>query len=257
MKNLATLSAAIALVLGVNSHVFAADTTATTTTTAAATARAQTMLASLLKRFDLNNDGQITLDEVQAVRDAAFTKADTNSNAYLSTDELTALHTAEHQARAAEMFTTLDSNSDSKLSAAKLAAGSPHPVVDATRAQAHFTALDTDADGFVSLAELQAGVPPQGGHGGHRGGGQGHLAQSQGGHGRHRGGEQGHRAQLDTDSDGKISRTEYVSNVPLFDKFDTNSDGIITADEITTKLTQAPTGEGRGFGRPAGRGFAR
>ena len=50
---------------------------------------------------------------------------------------------------------------------------------------------------------------------------------------------------LDTDSDGRISRTEAASNASVseqFSRYDQNANGYIERDEVTT-ANQAPAGE--------------
>ena len=42
-------------------------------------------------------------------------------------------------------------------------------------------------------------------------------------------------ARLDSDSDQSISQDEFVNNVPLFDKFDIDSNGIVTKEELNVR----------------------
>jgi hypothetical protein len=99
-----------------------------------------------------------------------------------------------------------------------------------TQRTTRFAELDKNKDGFLSEEEraagraggpppgAQAGGPPPGGGGG---------------------------GNMDTNSDGKISKAEYIANNGLFARVDTNKDGKIDAAE---RAAMPARGGGRGPG---------
>lgn len=150
----------------------------------------------LLAQFDLNQDGQIGLDEVQLVHSERFSAADSDGNGVLTAAELQAAKAAEHQERLTQHFDKLDSDADGVLTEAEL-------PLQGVR-------LDSDGDGAITVEEFQA-LPPRGQH------------------------HPNPLERLDNDGDGMISEAEFVNNVPLFDHLDTDEDGIITPEELAVK----------------------
>ncbi len=83
--------------------------------------------------------------------------------------------------------------------------------------QDHFTQLDENSDGYIDETEASKKRPP-------------HLGKR----------NRGFLKRFDTDSDGKVSKTEFTgSSASRFDRLDKNGDGYI--DE-----TEAPKGPPRG-----------
>ncbi|OAD22434.1 EF hand domain protein [Candidatus Thiomargarita nelsonii] len=137
MKTIVTLSSAIALSLSLGA---VADN------------------GNRLAKFDVNQDGSITRDEVQIVLNERFTTADTDGDGFLSLDEMSAAYKQRKQQRAAEHFAEMDSNKDGSLSLAEFQAsqslkfyrGRKHRSTPEQR----FSRLDQDGDGLLSDTEL-------------------------------------------------------------------------------------------------------
>lgn len=90
----------------------------------------------LLERFDLNEDGQIGLDEVQLVHTELFSIADSDGDGFLTVEELQTAKEAEQQERLAQH---------------SVRRGRPHPLP--------LDRLDNDGDGMISEAEFINNVP--------------------------------------------------------------------------------------------------
>jgi Ca2+-binding EF-hand superfamily protein len=109
----------------------------------------------------------------------------------------------------------------------------------------HFGQMDADGNGFASAEELESFKAQM------REQYQNQEAQTQCGHRKHRGqgrggfGKGNRHQRLDNDGDGQISRDEFINNVPMFDRFDANNDGILTQEELAKKCERS----GRGYGR--------
>lgn len=114
-----------------------------------------------------------------------------------------------------DQFTTqLDLNGDGQIT---------QDEVQALRSE-FFDSVDTNADGFLTNEELQAakGTPAI------------PLL------GNKKFGCEANFNRLDNNQDGLISKAEFVNNVPLFDKFDLDGDGIISAEELTLSRPHQP-----------------
>ena len=98
------------------------------------------------EQFDTNNDGQITQDEIAAMRSERFAKADTDGDGFITLDELTAQSVKRAEERAAGMMEKLDTDGDGKLSEEDMAQSS--------RAGRMFERLDQDNDGVITKAEF-------------------------------------------------------------------------------------------------------
>lgn len=110
--------------------------------------------AKLLDTFaeiDMNADGQISAEEIDAHRAARFAAADANQDGALDATELATMHEAEVAEmlarRSAMMIERHDDNGDGTLSADELGEG---PL------ERRFAVLDTDNDGLISQAEAEA-----------------------------------------------------------------------------------------------------
>jgi len=125
--------------------------------------RIQARIDRLMERFDVNQDEQITLDEVQLVRTA------------------------------------------------------------------HFDEMDVDGNGLVNFAELESFRTQEqyqnGAIANRRGNGQGMGGCLGNGFGNQ-------LERLDNYGDGQISISEFTANVPLFDRFDADENGIVTMEEL-------------------------
>lgn len=103
--------------------------------------------------LDLNGDGQITRDEMQARGEQRFKDADTNGDGFLSMDEMKAQMIKEMEARAdkygARMMERKDANGDGQLSLEEM-----RPTEK--RQDKMFSRFDSDGDGVISEAEFNA-----------------------------------------------------------------------------------------------------
>ncbi len=180
-----------------------------------------------MQQFDFNQDNVITLDEVQKIRDLDFTQADTNQDGFLNLEELTLMATQKRQQHFQEKFNFLDVNKDGNISTEELL---QQPAGDIERKKARFQAMDTNQDGGISFEEFQQGKLKKGQHF------MKHLHGLEGKCNDQQSCLQSRFQMLDADKDSKISRLEFVHNIPLFTKFDLNNDGVITREEIAQQL---------------------
>lgn len=66
--------------------------------------------------LDVDGNGEITAEDLTALRDNRFAEMDSNSDGVITRDEFVAVQTARTEARAAEMFERLDADGDGTLS---------------------------------------------------------------------------------------------------------------------------------------------
>ena len=79
------------------------------------TAQRQAQLDKKFAKFDANQDGQLTMNEVKGKRGGVAKKADINKDGVITK--------AEHTAHANSMFARMDKNKDGKISGAEMKAG--------------------------------------------------------------------------------------------------------------------------------------
>ncbi len=132
----------------------------------------QARVTEILSRFDLNQDGQIGLDEVQSIHGDEFAKLDLDSNGLISFAEFQQAaprhggmgkggmgkggrghHPPAMNGCPTAATTTTDTTTDTTTTRCQ------PPADRAQHQQAHFTRLDTDGDGQVSKAEFVANLP--------------------------------------------------------------------------------------------------
>lgn len=220
MKTIITLSSAIALAISAHASFAGSDNdmgfgpkAKEGNWSARQQARTERRVEKMMARFDTNKDGQITLDEVQAVRQARFQKMDTDGNGGVSLEEFKAFKSQKRRP-------PRRSQADER--------GSQNQGMGSPNAQ--------DEDGERR---------------GNRPGGPNRQDQNNGwmGKGKRDFGPKGQcnksykkgkrlKARfnrLDQDNNGQISLEEFSAKVPLFRKFDTNHDGVITKAELSQK----------------------
>ncbi|NJO14641.1 MAG: hypothetical protein HC877_02530 [Thioploca sp.] len=129
------------------------EVTTETNTAEPTTVLSDDNVAQVITPLDLNGDGQITQDEVQALQSEFFDSADTNADGFLTHEELQ-------------------------------------------------VAKKTPKTPLVGYNKFGCGA---------------------------------HFSRLDNDQDGLISKEEFVNNVPMFDQFDLDANGVILAKELTLK----------------------
>ena len=132
----------------------------------------QARVTEILSRFDLNQDGQIGLDEVQSIHSDEFAKLDLDSNGLISFTEFQQAaprhggmgkggqggrghHPPPMNGCPTPATTTTDTTTDTTATTTRC----QPPADRAQHQQAHFTRLDTDGDGQVSKAEFIANLP--------------------------------------------------------------------------------------------------
>ena len=102
----------------------------------------------LMERFDTNGDGQITVEEVEALRAARFDEADTNGDGVIDVTEFEAAAQARMAERmaehAGEMFARMDEDGDGQLTQDDLGG----------REGRMFGQADENGDGILTEDEL-------------------------------------------------------------------------------------------------------
>jgi len=107
----------------------------------------------VIERLDLNEDGKISKEEVDKVRDERFAKFDTDNSGGLTIEELEAGREAEKQERRAEMLSRIDTNGDQEINRDEFGG----------RELRLFDRLDANEDGEISEDELKAMKDKRGG----------------------------------------------------------------------------------------------
>lgn len=172
----------------------------------------------LMQRFDSNQDGQITLDEVQAQRDMLFSQVDINSDSRLSLEEFAQLS----QIRKKTRFNKIDTNDDASISLEEIITDRQNRLDEplkkslSQRLEQRFEGADTNGDYVLNFEEFTNFSKP-----------------SKTLHTQNR--MAARFTQLDNDQNGLISRFEFISNVRLFDRFDCNEDGFLSQEELQKK----------------------
>lgn len=111
--------------------------------------------------LDLNGDGRLTLEEMQAQGEARFAAADTNGDGGLSTEELAAAADARRADRIVAMMERFDENGDGILQQSEM-------PQRGDRADRMFERVDTDGDGAITEVEFEAAKDRAGGRKGPR-----------------------------------------------------------------------------------------
>jgi Ca2+-binding EF-hand superfamily protein len=157
----------------------------------------------ILAMFDVNQDSQITQDEVQFIRDDIFNQADIDKNGLLTTTELQNYRLERQVGQRNIRFITMDTNQDSTISLAEFNVNKS--VRDVSFLEIRFNQADIDNNGLLSNTEF-INMPH-----------------------RNRSNDVQH---LDLNQDGLISKDEFTNNLPRFNCIDVNQDGIATQQEL-------------------------
>jgi len=112
-----------------------------------------------LKRFDLNNDGQVTQEEINKVKSEQFAKYDSDGNGILSSEEWQAMRQDRVKERMARRFAHHDSNGDGGISQEEFMSRATHMM----------DRLDSNGDHVIDKDELGCST-----NGRHHGGGYGY-----------------------------------------------------------------------------------
>lgn len=120
-----------------------------------------------LEELDLNQDGNISKDEISAHRATKFADADANGDGVVSAEEFSAFAEAEQEQkrakRQAKRFAKLDTNGDGVISSEE------HAAMADKRMDRMFSRIDKDGDGVISEAELEVAKEKMREHRGKRG----------------------------------------------------------------------------------------
>ncbi len=107
-----------------------------------------------LEELDMNQDGNLSKDEVTAHRAEKFSSADTNGDNLISADEFATFTAAERERKRAEReakrFAKLDADGDGFVTAEE------HAALADERTDRMFSRIDTDGDGVITEAEREA-----------------------------------------------------------------------------------------------------
>ena len=98
--------------------------------------------------LDLNEDGQITLEELQGQAQARFAEADTNGDGGLSAEELAETMRGRMADRAADMLERMDENEDGLLQQTEMRQRG------GDRLERMFEHLDANEDGAITEEEF-------------------------------------------------------------------------------------------------------
>lgn len=112
-----------------------------------------------LTRFDeidADQDGKLTMDELQANRLAKLTAADADGDGALTATEFATLRPEARAGRMARAFSRMDSDGDGKVLLSDLPMGQGGGEM--------FTRADTDSDGALSKPEVEAVLAKWAGH---------------------------------------------------------------------------------------------
>ena len=143
---------------------------------------------AMAAQLDTNQDGQVSVAELQAGRSARFQQADLNGDGSLDLSELQNQRDTRRAQRHAARYQELDTDGNGLITVAEFQNG--HPVAMAGTSATLFGLADTNADNLLSQAEFNVLASPQG--------------------------RQWKRfARLDTDGDGKVSADECIQARPM------------------------------------------
>ncbi len=109
------------------------------------------------EEIDANSDGKITKEEIAAMGQAQFAKADTDGDGFLSLEEMNArgleMAKARIEARSARMLERMDTDKDGKLSQDEMQA-MKDKAPRGKMMERMFDRVDADEDGTISQEEF-------------------------------------------------------------------------------------------------------
>ena len=99
--------------------------------------------------LDLNGDGALTLEEMQAQGEARFAATDANGDGALSVEELIVTANERSAGRVGQMIERLDANGDGALQPDEM------PIRGGGRLERMFDRVDADDNGAISEEEFE------------------------------------------------------------------------------------------------------
>ncbi|MBL1430506.1 MAG: hypothetical protein COA60_003145 [Robiginitomaculum sp.] len=197
--------------------------------------RSTNKATKIMQKLDANNDGKITISEVAILRAKKFDDADRNSDGFISPREKKLLkfkrkndRREKRAARRIDRQAKLDSNGDGEVSLLEFT----------SQASPLLTRLDSNKDGSISSSEILEARKQRFARLDVNNDGVLSRADKKDAKTKRRSKTKQARADMDTDKDGRISRAEFLANKGWFmNKFDSNSDNLVTYDEIKIAIS--------------------
>jgi Ca2+-binding EF-hand superfamily protein len=172
-----------------------------------------------MEYFDANQDGVVTMSELNEASKQRYAKMDADGNGAVTLEEFQA-YLGDRKAQWREQrFTEMDSNGDNQISQQE------YIQYKQQRAEQRYQEMDADKDGVVSKEEY---LNRKRGYYGKR------YGKNHGGkHGHHHGGGDRFFSRLDSNNDAKLTLEEsLVAWTNWFKRIDANGDQVVTADEV-------------------------
>jgi Ca2+-binding EF-hand superfamily protein len=171
-----------------------------------------------MEYFDANQDGVVTMSELNEASKQRYTKMDADGNGAVTLDEFQA-YLGDRKAQWREQrFTEMDSNGDNQISQQE------YIQYKQQRAEQRYQQMDADNDGVVSKEEY---LNRKRGHYGKK-----HDREHGGKHAHHHGGDR-FFSRLDSNNDAQLTLEESLAAwTKWFKRIDANGDQVVTAEEV-------------------------